>query len=120
MRAPVQTQRARGRVERVEQAVADLDLGSGERVHERRLARVRVADERDRRQRRALALGALYRARPLHVLEPAAQRRDAIAREAAVGLDLRLARPSRADPAAETLEVAPQAAHAREVVLELR
>ena len=40
--------------------------------------------------------------------------------EPSVGLDLRLARPPRADAAAEALEVGPQAAHAREVVLELR
>ena len=49
---------------------------------------------------------------------------DAVAREAAVGLDLRLARAARADaahaaPRAQTLEVRPQAAHARHVVLEL-
>ena len=57
--------------------------------------------------------------------ELAPERRDAIAGEAAVGLDLRLARtpgPDAAvDPAgAEPLEVRPQAAHPREVVLELR
>ncbi len=87
-----EAQHARGRVERVEQPVAHPDLGARERVQQRRLAGVRVADERDRRQRRALALGALHRARALDVLEPPAQRRDAVAREAAVGLDLRLAR----------------------------
>ncbi len=103
----------------MEQAVAHADLGAGERVQQRRLAGVRVADERDRRQRRALALGALHRARALDVLQAPAQRRDAVARQAAVGLDLRLAGAPRADPAAEPLEVAPQPAHAREVVLEL-
>ena len=118
--APGEAQRARGRVERVEQAVAHADLGAGERVQQRRLAGVGVADERDRRQRGALALGALHRARALDVLEAPAQRGDAVAREAAVGLDLRLARAPRADAAAEALEVAPQAAHAREVVFELR
>ena len=50
--------------------------------------------------------------------------RDAVAREAAVGLDLRLARASGADAAdaatgAEALEVRPQAAHAGHVVFEL-
>ena len=49
---------------------------------------------------------------------------DAVAREAAVGLDLRLARAAGADAAdaaarAETLEVRPQAAHAGHVVFEL-
>ena len=40
--------------------------------------------------------------------------------EPAVGLELRLARAARADAAAEPLEVLPHAAHARQVVLELR
>ena len=53
------------------------------------------------------------------MLQPATQRRDPVARQAAVGLDLRLPRPPRADPAAEPLEVAPQPAHPREVVLQL-
>ena len=95
-------------------------LGARERVQQRRLAGVRVAGERDARQPGALALGAHRLARALDLLQPAPQRGDAVAREAAVGLDLRLARSARADAAAETLEVRPQAAHAREVVLELR
>ena len=50
---------------------------------------------------------------------------DPVAGEAAVGLDLRLARAPGADaavhaPGAEALEVGPQAAHPGEVVLELR
>ena len=103
----------------MEQAVAHADLGTGERVEQRRLAGVGVADERDRRQRGALALGALHGARALDVLEAALERGDAVAREAAVGLDLRLAGAPRADSAAEALEVGPQPAHAREVVFEL-
>src|SRR5262249_26323798 len=55
----------------------------------------------------------------LELLQPALQQRDAAAREAAVGLELRLARAARADAAAEPLEVLPQAAHPRQVVLEL-
>src|SRR5437660_2202905 len=54
------------------------------------------------------------------MLEATLEGRDAVAREAPVSLDLRLPRPPRADPAAQSLEVAPQSAHAREVVLELR
>ena len=46
--------------------------------------------------------------------------RDAAPREPAVGLELRLAGAARADAAAEALEVLPHAAHARQVVLELR
>ena len=55
---PSQAQRARRRVERVEQAVAHADLGARQRVEQRRLAGVRVAGERDVGQVRALALGA--------------------------------------------------------------
>ena len=56
--------------------------------------------------------------------QPAPQRGDAVAGQAAVGLDLGLARAPRADaadaaPGAEALEVGPQPAHAGEVVLEL-
>ena len=66
----------------------------------------------------------MHGARGLDLLQPALERRDAVAREPAVGLDLRLARAARADAAdaaagAETLEVRPQAAHAGHVVLEL-
>ena len=122
--AAVQLQRARRRVQRVEQAVADADLGAGQRVEQRRLAGVGVAGQRDARQVRALALGALGGARGLDLVQAAAQDRDAVARQPAVGLDLRLARASGADAAdaaagAETLEVRPQAAHAGHVVFEL-
>ena len=44
---------------------------------------------------------------------------DPVAREAPVRLDLGLARTPGADPAAEPLQVRPQAAHPRQVVLEL-
>src|SRR3954447_22805392 len=122
---PADLGRAGRRVEGVEEAVADADARAGERVEQRRLARVRVAGESHRRQVCAFALGTLDLARAAHVAELALERRDAVAGEAAVGLDLRLARASGADAAvhtagAEALEVRPQAAHAREVVLELR
>ena len=55
----------------------------------------------------------------LQPLQAATQVRDAVARQAAVGLDLRLAGAPGADPATEPLEVGPQAPHSREVVLEL-
>ena len=122
--AAVQLQRARGRVERVEEAVADADVGARHGVEQRRLARVGVAGQRDVGQVRALALGAHDGARRFDVVEPPPQGRDAVAREPPVRLDLRLARASRADAAdaaagAETLEVRPQASHAGHVVLEL-
>ncbi len=123
--APTDLERAGGGVERVEQPVAHAHLGAGERVQQRGLACVRVAGQRHSRQAGALALGAHRVARGLGVAQAAPQRRDAVAREAAVGLDLGLAGASGADaavhaPCAEPLEVGPQPAHAREVVLELR
>jgi hypothetical protein len=122
-RPPVQAHDPRARVERVEQPVAHADVGAGQAVEQRRLARVRVAGERDLRQVRALALGAHRLPVRADVGEPALERADALAGEAAVGLDLRLARPAGREPAArhaaEALEVRPQAAHAGEVVLEL-
>ena len=124
VRAAVDLQLARRRVQGVEQPVADADLAAGHRVQQRGLARVGVAGQRDLRQVRALALGALDRARALDVLQPAAQRGDPVARQAAVGLDLRLARAARREAAArhaaEALEVRPQPAHAGQVVLQLR
>jgi hypothetical protein len=109
----------------VEEAIGDADGRAGELVEQRRLAGVRVADERDARQMGSLALGAHHGARGLHLAQLALERRDAIAGQAAVGLDLRLARAPGADArrrgrGAQALEVRPQPAHAREVVLQLR
>ena len=99
---------------------ADDTSGARERVQERRLADVRVAGERDARHLVALALTAHRRALLAQLAQAAAQQRDAGARQPPVGLELRLARASRADAAAEALEVLPHAAHALEVVLQLR
>ena len=123
--APLDLERARGGVEGVEQVVAHAHLRARQSVQQCGLARIRVAGEGHRRQPRALALGAHHLAGALRVLQPAPQRADAIAGEPAVRLDLGLARAPGADAAvhtagAEPLEVRPQPAHAREVVLQLR
>ena len=65
---PVVLERARRRVERLEEAVLDRDLGAGERVQERRLADVRVAGERDGRR-----LGARPLLPPRRALRAAAR-----------------------------------------------
>ena len=119
VRPAAQPQRADRRVERVKQTVADAYLGVGQRVQKRRLAGVGVSHQRDLRQCCTLALRALGGARAAHAVQAPAQGGDAIARQAAVGLDLRLPRAARADASAEALEVAPQPAHAGEVVFEL-
>jgi hypothetical protein len=115
----------RRRVERLEEAIVDGDAGAGERVEERRLAGVRVAGERDRRRVGAKPLASARLALPAEALEAPSQDGDSSARESAVRLKLGLAGASRPDAAvhsarAEALEVLPHAAHAREVVLELR
>ena len=73
------------------------------------------------------ALLAPRRALLADLLQPAPEQRDLAPRDPAVGLELRLAGAARADAgaerartAAEALEVLPHAAHARQVVLELR
>src|SRR6478752_5663630 len=111
---------ARGRVERLEQAVAHRDAGVGERIEERRLARVRVTGERHRRRLGAPPLLAPDVALAAQLAQPLAEERDAAACQAPVRLELRLARATGADPAAESLEVLPHPPHPRKVVLELR
>ena len=59
---------ARGRVERIEQAVIRLDARAGQRVEQRRLARVRVADDGDHGQLGLFALAALHRTHLTHLL----------------------------------------------------
>ena len=113
-------ERACHRVECVEQPVLDPGVRTRERVQEGRLARVRVAGQRDGRQLSSLALPPHRRAAPARALQLPPQCGDPVARQAAVGLDLGLARASRAYAAAEPLQMGPQPAHAREVVLELR
>ena len=56
------------RVERIEQTVIRLDTGAGQRVEQRRLARVRVADDGDHGQLGLFALAALHRTHLTHLL----------------------------------------------------
>src|SRR5690348_5337338 len=118
--APLVLETARRGVERLEQAVAHRDVRLRERVQQRRLADVRIAGERDGRRVRATPLLAAHVALLRQLLQAILEERHPPAGLSAVGLELRLARASRADSAAEALEVLPHATHAREVVLELR
>ena len=119
-------ERARRRVQRLEQTVVDGDIRLGQGVQQRRLADVGVPGQGNSRRLRALTFLAANVALLAQVLQAPAQERDPAARDAAVGLELRLAGPSRPDArsqgahaAAETLEVLPHPSHARQVVLEL-
>ena len=110
----------RCRVERLEEPVVDRNVRVGQGVEKGRLPRVRVAGERDDGRSGALARLSLNGPALLELAQPPLEEADASTREPSVGLELRLARPARADAAAEALEVLPHAPHAREVVLELR
>ena len=118
--AAVVLEAARRRVEGLEETVVHRGAGAGEGVQERRLADVRVAGERDRRRLGAPPRLAAGRALLAELLQPRLEQGDPAARQAAVGLELRLAGAARPDAAAEALEVLPHAPHPRQVVLELR
>jgi len=116
--AAVQRRLTRERVERREQPVLDERLLAGERGEQARLAGVGVADERGGEHRPPAAADHLAVARD--VLQLALDRGDLAPDHAAVGLDLRLTRPSEPDAAADAREVHPHPGQARQQVLELR
>src|SRR5882757_9109688 len=112
---------ARRRVERREQLIGRIGLGVHQRVEQRRLAGIGVADQRDAEGLVALARAALRAALLLDALELLLHALDALADHAAVELDLRLARAApHADAAALALQVAPAAHQARREVLQAR
>ena len=95
-------------IERREELILGEHLGAGQAVEQRRLAGVRVADERDHRERHAAARFAMEVARALHVFELALELRDAVADGATVGFDLRFTGTAQeAEAAALALQVGP-------------
>src|SRR6185436_18358994 len=68
-----EAQAPNGGIQRREQPILDEDAGVRQPVHQRRLAGVRVADERDRRERDALALVAMQAPRPLDLVQALAE-----------------------------------------------
>ena len=108
------------RVERVEEPLPHPDPGAGERVEEGRLAGVRVAGERDDRERRAAAARrastSRFRSRRSRRRRRFAMRSRARRRSVSI---CDSPGPLVPIPPPEPLEVGPQAPHPREVVLEL-
>ena len=113
-------QAAHRRVERREQLVGGIRVRRGQPIEQRRLAGIRVADQRNRRHGPALPLAPRGVALHEHLVEAVVERLDAAADQAAVGLELRFTRTAQTDAALLALEVGPAAHQARRQVLELR
>jgi hypothetical protein len=96
------------------------DLAADERVEQRRLAGIRVADDRHRRVQAPIAAAGRRLALATDGLDATLHLLDPFADEPPVRLQLRLARAPRANPAARPRKVRPEARQARELVLELR
>ena len=98
--------------------VVGQNVGAGERIHERGLAGISIADETGSD---FVAAGLhLARAALLDVPDVAFEVADPLAHQPAVGLDLAFARPAHADAALDPLEMGPHVAQPRKGVLELR
>ncbi len=111
---------AQGRIERREEKVLRQNLRARHLVEERRFAGIGVADERDDRVRRLLALGAVQRARAAYLIELLLQAFDLFLQLTPVGLDLRFAGTAEeACTAALAFEVGPRANQAPALVVEV-
>ena len=109
-----------GGIERGEQLVLHQHARVREPVEQRRLARVRVADERDVRDVAALARLALRGAGGREADEVALELLHAAQQAPAVDLELRFTRTAGADARTLLAELETAAAQAREPVAELR
>ena len=111
---------ARRGVECREWLIRDENVGPGERIHERRLPGIRVAD--DRRQEKPFARARATRPLALSrdLVQLLAKVLDALADDLPVALELRFARAACADAAAESRHLLSAPGEARKPVLELR
>ena len=94
-------------------------LGADERVEQRRLAGVRVADDADGRPQPAVAAARRRLALLADLLDALLHLRDPGPDDPPVGLELALAGSPRADPALGPRQVGPQLGQPRQLVLEL-
>src|SRR5204862_781081 len=110
----------RRRVERREGLIGDQHVGTGERVHERRLPRVGVPDDRGEEETFAGTGAACALALLRDLVELLAQILDALADDLPVALELRFTGAARADPAAEARHLLAAPGESRQPVFELR
>ena len=107
-------------IQRGEELVGDVGIRAGQGAKQRRLAGVGVTHERERGDGNLGAHLPPGLALLLDFLEPPGEHAHALADEAAVGLELRLAGTAHADTAFLPLEVGPAAHQARGDVFQLR
>ena len=120
-RAVRQRDRAQGRIERCEQHVGGENSCIRQPVEQRRLAGIGVADQRNNRIRHPLSALPMQMTCALDAFEFQLDTCDAFADQAAVGFDLRLARPAeKAETAALTLKVGPRPHQPAALVREMR
>ena len=119
-RAPGEADAAHRRIERGEELIGDVGIRAGERIEQRRLAGVGVADERQRGHRDLRAGLTAGGTLLLDFQEPPREQAHPLRDDAPVGLELRLAGPAQADAALLALEVGPAAHQAAADMLQLR
>ena len=106
------------RIERGERLIGDEHVAPEQRVEQRRLPGIRVADERD--DRRPLAAAALLAPPRLHVVQLAFEMLDAQPDLAPIHLEFRLAGSARADAAAEARQRVARSDEVRRAMAQLR
>ncbi len=108
------------RIQRHEERIRRDRLIAGQRVEERRLAGVGVADEGDSRHGALLAPLAQLRPAPADDVNLLRQHADAVPNPPAIGFEFGFARAPGADAAAETRQCGARSDESRQQVLQLR
>ena len=112
---------AHRRVQRGKKLVLRHHLRPGQRIKQRRLARVGITNQRHNRVGDLLARPPVQPARPPHVLQLQPQPRNPVADQPPIRLNLRLARPAQKPKAAAlALQMGPGAHQPGALILQMR